>query len=794
MEALKAAINNGANAVYFGLSAFSARAGAQNISDAELETAIEYVHLHSAAAYLALNTLLHEEELFQALTLAQKAWNLGIDGIIIQDLGLLTLLRRHLPHCPLHASTQMHLSSKEDLLWAKNNGFKRVVLPRELSLEDIQSLSTLAQEIDVELEVFIHGALCVSYSGLCLFSSLHGRGERSGNRGSCAQPCRQSFQLHGESGSEGGRLLSPKDQSALPYLFQLKEAGVTSFKIEGRMKDAAYSAVVTSVYREALDLSAHSPLSASKQKELEDHLLLAFNRGGSFTRGFFPATKDKDLLAGNYSGRFGLLLGKLVDTNSVQGKLIIQCNAKETPSKGDYLSIRIDGKELASFPVGKLQREGNKLVVLGLHPQLIYGLPLDAEVYQMSQVAFSAPLIYTERYKTPVNISITHDKELNKFVLSLQVSEGRWQGISLSHPLPPPEESYPLVDHQRLQKQLCKTNNLPFQVNQVEIAADFICQNAISIINEWRREIFSHLAEVIVTKNKHHLPLTEVRAGKIFEKTQSFSGTGNSSEEKTHLHYYSLKALPDKELYPQADSYSFSLFDVNSPRGREIILGLLTQNPQAQVRLWLPGLTKNTTNQPLEEALAWLSSQLGSAFQGVISGNLSENSDYWLHEGGNLFNHVAVETALKQRAKAVALSAELLPHQAIELLEQIQPKQFSDSALLLHRYGRSLWMQSEYCPIGRNRPNCKRCHNSGTFYLERKEVTSTIPLLKDKAIVVLPHPGPCSSELLGPLSLSSSGEELLEYSRKRGFPVVHLLRFFDETLEQQAELLANLIS
>lgn len=245
MESLAAALRQGADAVYFGAQAFSARANAKNFSDKELREAIDEAHVWGARAYAALNTLLFEDEIFEAVRLAAKLCEYGIDACIVQDVGLAALLRRELPGLELHASTQLCLHDRSGLDWAGSAGFTRAVLSRELPLGDIRAL---AQSSPIELEVFVHGALCSAFSGGCLFSAFVGG--RSGNRGECAQPCRLPYDL---GNLKRGHLLSLRDLCLIGHVRELADAGVTALKIEGRMRGPEYVAAVTRAYRNVLD-------------------------------------------------------------------------------------------------------------------------------------------------------------------------------------------------------------------------------------------------------------------------------------------------------------------------------------------------------------------------------------------------------------------------------------------------------------------------------------------------------------------------------------------------------------
>ena len=278
-EAVIAAVQNGADAIYLGLEGFNARRGAKNFSPDEFEKAMRYCRIRGCKVYVTLNTLINDREIEDALASARLASDLGADGIIIQDLGLIKVIRSALPDIPLHGSTQMTIHNLAGVEAAAQLGLTRAVLARELSFEQIRYITKNAS---IETEVFVHGALCFCHSGQCYMSALIGR--RSGNRGMCAQPCRMQYSL-------GGRMddypLSLKDQCLVDRLQELEEAGVASLKIEGRMKRPEYTGIVTGVYAKAL--REHRKPTAEEMELLEQ----AFSRQG-FTQGYFTGDK-KDM-------------------------------------------------------------------------------------------------------------------------------------------------------------------------------------------------------------------------------------------------------------------------------------------------------------------------------------------------------------------------------------------------------------------------------------------------------------------------------------------------------------------
>ena len=279
MEALRAAVQNGANAVYLGCGSFNARQSAKNFTPQDLTEAVKYCHIRGVAVHLTLNTLVSDKETGELIELIRHAAESAVDAFIVQDLGVLRLCRQIAPHIPIHGSTQLTVHSLPGVLLCAAWGMTRVVLSRELSREEIRYI---CQNSPIEIEVFAHGALCMGYSGQCYLSAAIGG--RSGNRGRCAQPCRQSY---GYGRWEDRYPLSLKDNCLVHYLYELQDMGVASIKLEGRMKRAEYVATVVRVYRRALD-------SGTVTASMEQDLLTAFNRQG-FTDGYYTGQTGSNM-------------------------------------------------------------------------------------------------------------------------------------------------------------------------------------------------------------------------------------------------------------------------------------------------------------------------------------------------------------------------------------------------------------------------------------------------------------------------------------------------------------------
>lgn len=309
-QALKAAVENGADAVYLGGEMFGARAYAGNFDHSALKSALGYAHARNVRIYITVNTLVDNRELGEFTDYLFFLYQEGADALIVQDLGVVGLIKKLFPDFPLHASTQMTVHNTAGAKFLAEMGFQRVILAREVGLADIMGIR---KKSFMDLEVFIHGALCFCYSGQCLLSSMIGG--RSGNRGCCAQPCRLPYHLVDEKGRElrdipGEYPLSPKDLMLLRELPDLINAGIYSLKIEGRMKSPEYVATVVRIYREALDRAWDDPQNYTVSSQEIHDLALVFNRG--FTTGYFHGNPGRQLIGYSRPNNRGLYLGRVL--------------------------------------------------------------------------------------------------------------------------------------------------------------------------------------------------------------------------------------------------------------------------------------------------------------------------------------------------------------------------------------------------------------------------------------------------------------------------------------------------
>lgn len=505
-ECLKAAVQNGANSVYFGADIFSARAFATNFDDEALEKVIEYAKTRGVKTNLTLNTLIKNNELESALNLAKKAYKFGIDAIIVQDLGLAMKLIKTFPDLPIHASTQMTVHNLNGALELQDLGFKRIVLSRELSVNDIDFI---CKNTDVEIETFIHGALCISYSGQCLFSSMIGG--RSGNRGKCAGPCRLPFELlENDKKINSGYLLSTRDLCGLDYIPKLIESGVKCFKIEGRMKNPEYVATVTRIYRKYIDLAYSNEEYIIDENDRKE-LLQVFNRGMS-SSGHLSNSGNKDLVYKEKPNNMGLYLGKIQKYNEKKGLITIKLN--EPIKIGDTISVDY---EQGSYTVSELMNCNNKNITeTNVGDTVIIGrmkgnIKLGNNVYKMSSKELSdlAKSSYSKEYRKVAlncNISIKEGKPIVVSVSSASNIE-LYKDLFINYvsDLIPLEAKNRPLSEETIISQFSKTASTPFEFKHFNIDLDdglFIPK--LSLLNDLRRKVLSLVEDYALQKIKRN--------------------------------------------------------------------------------------------------------------------------------------------------------------------------------------------------------------------------------------------------------------------------------------------------
>ena len=481
MNALKAAVMAGCDAVYLGGKSFGARAFSKNFDDAEIIDAIKYCHLYGVRVYVTVNTLIYENEVDSFLQYVKFLHKNNVDALIIQDFGMFDLVRKTFPNLELHASTQMHIHNLDGVQLMEKLGMKRVVLARETSIDDIIEIK---KNSNVELEVFIHGALCISYSGQCLMSSLIGG--RSGNRGACAGSCRLKYDVIDDNGNKlnkGEYPLSTKDLNSLEHVGELIDAGVLSLKIEGRMKSPEYVYMVVSLYRKAIDSYYENGCVNIDTDELLK-LKKIFNR--DFTKGFLFNTDNNDLIIGYRPNHMGVPVGKIVDYKRGMAKIKLTDNI----SFGSGLRV-IGKKNDVGINVNEIYIN-NKLVKEASNGDVV-------TIKVNSDVNVGDIVIITMDKKISDEIHNTVDSGLRKVLITgkfyghvgeksiLTLNDGVNE-VCVSGNIVDKSVNRP-VDKETIYEKLCKLGDTVYKFDNLEIDIDDNIFIPIKEINELRRMI-----------------------------------------------------------------------------------------------------------------------------------------------------------------------------------------------------------------------------------------------------------------------------------------------------------------
>ena len=502
-ESLHAAVENGADAVYLGGKLFNARQQASNFDMPELRDGLRYAHARGVSIYLTLNTLVNNEEISQALAYAEEAYNAGIDGIIVQDLGLAALIKKRLPELPLHGSTQMTVYDLEGVRMLEEMGFRRVVLARELTLEQAASI---ARNTSLEIEIFVHGALCVCYSGQCLMSSMIGG--RSGNRGKCAQPCRLAYTLVGPGGRSGSAdrpryLLSPKDMNTLEYMPGIVSSGVRSLKIEGRMKSPEYVATVVRIYRKYLDIAMGQANQGGAAKldidEKDRHdLLQIFNRGG-FSSGYLKGKTGARMMSYDKPNNSGVCIGSVLSYDRKRRTVNIKLD--EALATGDGIEIWTGGSDSPGGTVSMIKKDGlnvkgaveGDIVEVGffsgnISPGRKVFKTTDIELTRESRRTWSDGNTRRVRIKGAAVLE-------NGKPMALAAEDDDGHRITVSGTVPAETAVNRPITRERLIDQLSKTGSTPFDFARLDVEMQDGLTIPVSEINEVRRKALDALYE-----------------------------------------------------------------------------------------------------------------------------------------------------------------------------------------------------------------------------------------------------------------------------------------------------------
>ncbi|MGH4140144.1 DUF3656 domain-containing U32 family peptidase [Clostridium sp.] len=673
MESVTAAVQMGANAVYIGGSKFSARAYAFNFDNDNITRAVDYCHLYGVRVYVTLNTLVKDNEIKEIMEYVGFLYSIGVDALIVQDTGLIYLIRNNFPDFELHASTQMTVHNGEGALFLKNMGFIRIVLSRELSLKEIDYISNT---LKVETEVFVHGALCICYSGQCLMSSIIGG--RSGNRGRCAQPCRLPYTLIDKNTNREHKayILSPKDLCTLDNLKDIVGTGTSSLKIEGRMKKPEYVSGVVDIYRRALDNTYNN-----KVQNLEGDtkvLTQLFNREG-FSKAYLYGNSGKDMMAYKIPKNCGLPIGKVASDLSVN--LLEKVELKDGIMFGDdgFVISKIIAK---GIEVQKAVRGDRVLLKPTKYKagDLLYKIS-DAEL--MNELSKT----YIDAFKRKIELNLSIEFSVNNplYINASYMGEdfyavGEIVQAAVNKPL----------DRERIIKNLSKTGDTPFKINEVNFESFEDGFLPMAALNSVRRELTDNIQNYIIGKYKREKNSKQIN----YEKKKSIQVENNFIESVAKQN----NIIPETLIYVSNEQQLRAVMEMGfdniaiNPFMRECNISL--NKYDVNIYLKVPNIIKGE----FESVCEFIENNLGS-IKGIITANLGIISrfskkisiigDYKL----NIFNSYAGDF-YKDFLTGTCISAELNQKE----IKEIGAK--SSLPLQIMVYGKYELMVSEYCAIG----------------------------------------------------------------------------------------------
>ncbi len=632
MDCLKAAVLNGADAIYLGGDMYGARAYAGNFHKEELCEAIDYVHLFGKKIFLTVKTLMKDSELKNLPKFLRPYYEQGLDAVIVQDLGAMELIRECFPDLEIHASTQMTITGIYGARLAKKMGAKRVVPARELSLKEIQAIK---EDTGLDIECFVHGALCYCYSGQCFMSSM--LGGRSGNRGRCAGTCRLPFSLKDQKSAANPYPLSLKDLCTIDHLPEILDHGVDSLKIEGRMKGPRYVGEVTRLYRKYTDLYlSGQPFRVEK----EDYKILVelFNRGG-FTDGYYSQYHGKQMMSMKRSDHQGFSVGKIEEIQ--KGK--IKFHTKESISKGDILQIRISPEEKVELTCPSSWKEGEMVVLNGqkmkkLHRGMELFRTLNAEMTERIDQGLQRKMKENLKGKIILKTEecarlIIKSGEDQVSVLGPIMEQAKKQGAS----------------EDEIRRQLLKTGETHYQFEELDVQLEEGLFVPGSVLKKLRREAFELMDEKKVLKCRR---VAKENPGIVLE----YADSDRETLERKPVLAVSLEdtALVDTVLdFPEAEKIYLSWMSLKKEKSPEKLLKRI-KDSKRQCFLMLPQITRGIQIEEMKNQKDLLFSDL---IDGLLVRNLEELS--WLTEEGYQKELVADYMLYGYNQKAVSVYQKL---------------------------------------------------------------------------------------------------------------------------------------
>lgn len=754
-EALIAAIEGGADAVYLGGKMFGARHYAPNFSDEELAEAVRLAHLKGVLVYVTVNTLLDNSEFPALADYLRHLYQISVDAIIVQDVGVAKVAQEVAPNLAIHASTQMTIHNAEGARLLAQHGFTRAVLARELSLEEIKHVCAHSP---IEIEVFIHGALCISYSGQCLMSSMIGG--RSGNRGKCAQPCRLPYELVNESGENlladrdaGEYLLSPKDFNTLELLPELIEAGVVSFKIEGRMKRAEYVAVVVDTYRRAIDSYVANANGFTVTRQDQKDLAQIFNRG--FTTAYLKGKTGREMMSDRRPNNRGVRQGRVVkyfhDTRTALIKL------DEPLVVGDIVDFWVKVGGRVSADVNFIKIDGREVEQAPTDAEVLIPVPQPVRSNDRLFKVFDSKLMerarsFFERPETLKRIAIDLKVEaaVGKPLIITAIDDEGNQGQAKTEFIGEQALKRPLTDD-TIRKQVERLGTTVFSLRHLACEIEGAVMVPVSEINEARRQAIERLEEARLHRYKRPaLPVVRGPAELLPPKRNEKNSKKLRLAVNTDTIDGVKAALANGADYILYGGETFHHQPIKADDFRRVLE--LCRSHQCKVIFNTPRIAKKWQMPGLSDELRLFEelrpdavsvANLGTLFLAKEIISLPLHGDFPL----NVYNAAAIEFYRQEGITSLTLSPELTFTQ----VEELASFGGVDIECIVHGY--LTLMTSEYCAMGSflgdlHTGQCKQVCLKGRYWLKDRK-GERFPLATDqfcrmhvlnaKEMSMLPH-------------------------------------------------------
>ncbi|MGE5631479.1 MAG: DUF3656 domain-containing U32 family peptidase [Caulobacteraceae bacterium] len=712
MEALVAAVESGADAVYLGGNKFNARAYAGNFDGDMLIKAVNYAHIRGVRIYITVNILLTDKELVEVLDYIRFLYYIGVDAVIVQDFALIKLIRDLFPDMEVHCSTQMTVHNSEGAKFYAELGVKRIVLARELPLQEVRNI---IEKAGVDTEIFVHGALCVSYSGQCLMSSMIGG--RSGNRGRCAQPCRKKYSFFNcdrnttMNNMKGKHLLSTRDLNTYKRLDEILRSGVKSLKIEGRMKRPEYVAIVVKHYRDAIDrIFAGKDRFHSKEAEYE--LESAFNR--EFTEGYLFSNRNKNIVSIERPDNRGIHLGKVTGQkgdvvsillengflNDGDGIEILEANCR---SKGTIISgIRVKGKNVKNAVKGETAE-------IFLRDKAALGAVVNKTYDSMLNRKAREEYFPENRRKIHVDCKIFAWEE--KYP-EIQLADADGNSVGFTGPDKVEKAEKTGSSTEKIIEQLRKTGDTPYIIDSIDTRIGGDCYLPARLINLLRREALELLSEERAGSYKRNIMQFSSEAvlegfidGKDKDKTDNeieyIAGIRDLASAES-----AVKAGADT-LYILGDCYRGNI-EADADGLME-----LCRVSAKKIFYVLPSITRNRELYTVERNVRDLTSKFGNDTLGLVVSNVGQLymkglfgiNNLRINHSMNIFNAVTANHFIKEGADSFCISPEL----NLAQIKAVSSKCNKPVEAVV--YGYTPVMTTEYCPVSLLSGDCKYSAN-----------------------------------------------------------------------------------